>query len=75
MADRYFYKYTCVGDNGIPAVTWGVSKLPFEEEQKDHIANGFRVDQDSIEEIEFDANYIQSLCDKLNELEINDGEE
>ena len=66
MADRVIYKYTRVGDNGDETIEYAPTKKYFEDQQKEDIEMGFSIYEDSIVEINFNANDIESLCDALN---------
>jgi len=66
MADRVIYKYTRVGDSGDTHIEYAPTKNYFEKQQKEDIEMGFSIDEDSIVEINFNANDMESLCNALN---------
>ena len=70
MADRVIYKYTRVGDSGNETIEYAPTKEYFEEQQKEDIEMGFTIDEDSIVEINFDVNDMESLCNALNNSDI-----
>ena len=70
MADRVIYKYTRVGDSGDETIEYAPTKKYFEEQQKEDIEMGFTIDEDSIVEISFNANDMESLCDALNNSDV-----
>ena len=70
MADRVIYKYTRIGDSGDEIIEYAPTKIYFEKQQKEDIEMGFRIDEDSIVEINFNANDMESLCDALNNADV-----
>jgi len=70
MADRVIYKYTRIGDSGDETIEYAPTKIYFEKQQKEDIEMGFRIDEDSIVEINFNANDMESLCDALNNADV-----